>query len=141
LALDLHHIVEVSGGGGNTVANLLALCPTCHALYTRGSIRRESIYAWKSMLVSLSRAFDLQTIDNLLFLNKTQDADLQISGDGVLNFGRLISAGLAAFELKMRNGPLLLYRVHLTKTGEQLVSAWQKGDLQSLEASLGKCES
>ena len=36
LALDLHHIEEVHEGGGNEVANLIALCPTCHAQNTWG---------------------------------------------------------------------------------------------------------
>ena len=33
LAIGLHHMVEVSEGGPNEVGNLLALCPTCHALF------------------------------------------------------------------------------------------------------------
>ena len=73
LALDLHHIEEVHAGGGNEVANLIALCPTCHALYTRGTIPREAIDAWKTVLVGLSHAFDQEAIDNLLYVRKTQD--------------------------------------------------------------------
>src|SRR5207248_8959417 len=38
LALDMHHIWEVSAGGGDDPSNLIALCPTCHALYHRGNI-------------------------------------------------------------------------------------------------------
>lgn len=72
LALDLHHIVEVKEGGPNEQSNLLALCPTCHALYTRGIVSKDSIYAWKTMLVSLSHAFDQESISNLLFLYKVQ---------------------------------------------------------------------
>ena len=97
LAIDLHHIVEVSEGGGNVVSNLLALCPTCHALFTRGTIQRDSIYTWKSVLVSLSQAFDIATVDHLLFLKMPEAENLLVSGDGVLQFSRLISAGLATF--------------------------------------------
>ena len=68
LAIDMHHIIEVSVGGDNGPENLLALCPTCHALFHRGIISRDSIFAWKAMLVSLSHAFDTNTIDDLLFL-------------------------------------------------------------------------
>ncbi len=68
LALDLHHIWEVSAGGGDGPENLVALCPTCHALYHRGTIAQDSIYAYKSMLVAIGRAFDLEAIDRLLFL-------------------------------------------------------------------------
>src|SRR5712675_1180017 len=47
LALDMHHIWEVSAGGSDDPANLIALCPTCHALYHRGTIKAESIYVYK----------------------------------------------------------------------------------------------
>jgi len=50
IAIDLHHIVHVSDGGLNKVDNLLALCPTCHALYHKGVIPHESIRAWKLAL-------------------------------------------------------------------------------------------
>src|SRR5205807_407372 len=104
LALDLHHMVQVSESGGNVVDNLLALCPTCHALYHRGTIKRESIYTWKALLVSLTRAFDVFALDQLLFLNKPEVNDLRVSGDGVLGFARLVSAGLATFQLVLQNG-------------------------------------
>ena len=42
LAIDIHHLVEVSEGGGNEPGNLLALCPMCHALFHRGEIVRDS---------------------------------------------------------------------------------------------------
>ncbi len=69
LAIDMHHIVEVKDGGPNEPSNLLALCPTCHALYTRGTIPKEAINAWKTMLVALNHAFDQESISNLLFLH------------------------------------------------------------------------
>src|SRR3989344_6722382 len=68
LAIDLHHIVEVRENGGNELSNLIALCPTCHALFTRGTITRDAINNWKLMLVSLNHAFDKESISNLLFL-------------------------------------------------------------------------
>lgn len=54
LAIDLHHIIQVRDGGGNIYANLIALCPTCHALYHRGVIAKESIAYWKDLLVKLN---------------------------------------------------------------------------------------
>src|SRR5262245_6619960 len=87
---------EVAAGGGNEPANLIALCPTCHALYHRGTISADSIYAYKAMLVALSQAFDLEAIDRLLFLKLCPDY-LVVSGDGLLLFARLIAAGLATF--------------------------------------------
>lgn len=128
LAIDIHHMEEVSEGGGDDPTNLLPLCPTCHALFHRGEISRDCIYAWKSMLVSLSSAFDVNTIDDLLFLSTPEAIkDLFISGDGVLKFSRLIAAGLANFKLNMRNGPLLIYKVSLTQKGELLIKAWKSG--------------
>src|SRR5438034_11221590 len=69
LALDIHHIWEVAAGGGDEPFNLIALCPTCHALYHRGTISADSIYAYKAMLVAISRAFDLDAVDRLMFLS------------------------------------------------------------------------
>lgn len=65
LAIDLHHIVPVSETGPDTVTNLLALCPTCHALYHRGVIPHESICVWKRALVATppSSAQPLATSD------------------------------------------------------------------------------
>jgi hypothetical protein len=136
LAIDLHHILEVSEGGGNEVANLIALCPTCHALFHRGVISRESIYSWKSILVSLNHAFDLEAVDNLLFLSKLRPKELAISGDGVLNFARLIAADLATFRLLIQNGPLILYEVGLTPKGLMLINAWKQGNRSAIAAAL-----
>src|SRR3954451_3452983 len=100
LALDMHHIWEVAAGGGDDPANLIALCPTCHALYHRGTIRAESIYVYKAMLVAITRAFDVEAIDRLLFLESCKKDFLVVSGDGLLHFSRPIAAGLATGEQK-----------------------------------------
>ena len=84
LALDMHHIWEVNAGGGDDASNLLALCPTDHALYHRGTISSESMYVYKAMLVAMSQAFDLDAIDRLLFLSMYDKDFLIVSGDGVL---------------------------------------------------------
>lgn len=134
----MHHMEEVEDGGKNEAGNLLPLCPTCHAMYTRGTIKRESIYAWKTMLVSLSHAFDVVTVDHLLFLRPSNAGNLLISGDGVLHFARLIASGLANFKEVQRNGPLVIYTVRLTEKGKRLVSAWVSGDWAKIEKALGK---
>ena len=99
-ALDLHHIWQVAAGGPDKPENLVALCPTCHALYHRGTISPESIYAYKAMLVALSYAFDVEPVDRLLFLSLCPQDYLVVSGDGLLTFSRLIAAGLAGVEQK-----------------------------------------
>jgi hypothetical protein len=156
LALDMHHIWEVNAGGPNTLANLIALCPTCHALYHRGTIQKESIYAWKEMLVAIGRAFDVGAIDQLMFLSIYPRDEVAVSGDGILGFGRLIAAGLVSYrriqqpdrhegpsmseELSiardMSAGFPILYLVDLTRKGRQLVEGWKKGDRQSLQTAL-----
>ena len=138
--MDLHHIEEVVEGGGNEPGNLLALCPTCHALYTRGTISRDSIHAWKLILVSLTHAFDTNAVDDLLFLKAPNIANLWVSGDGVLKFSRLIAAGLAQFNLVMQNGPLVVYQVTLTAKGVQLIDAWQAGNRNAVARALGQIE-
>ncbi len=136
LALDLHHMVEVHAGGGDVVENLLPLCPTCHALFHRGTINRQSIYAWKSLLISLTKAFDIFALDQLMFLTKPECAKLRVSGDGVLGFARLIAAGLASFSIAAQNGPLTYYSINLTNSGQQLVAAWSSGDRKAVQKVL-----
>jgi hypothetical protein len=132
LAIDLHHMVEVSEGGGSEPGNLIALCPTCHALFHRGTIARDSIYAWKMMLVSLSNAFDVPTIDDLLFLGTPEAQKLQVSGDGVLKFSRLIGAGLATLQSQRFVPSGSLQVVVLTQRGRQLIEAWKSGSRQAV---------
>lgn len=136
LALDPHHIIELSEREGYVVDNLLAFCPTCHALFQRGVIRRESLYTWKSVLVSLSQAFDIATVDHLLFLNRPEAKSLRVSGDGVLQFSRLVSAGLATFGVAMQNGPLILYWVTLTNKGKLLLEAWISGNREAVARAM-----
>ena len=138
LALDMHHLWEVSVGGGDELANLIALCPTCHALYHRGTISQESIYAYKSMLVAIGRAFDVEAIDRLLFLSMCPKDYLVLSGDGVLHFSRLIAAGLVSVEQKANNAwQLVTYAVNISPKGRMLMHAWQQGDRSTIAIALG----
>lgn len=138
LAIDIHHIVEVHAGGTNEAFNLLALCPTCHALLHRGEIARDSIVVWKRVLMSMSAALDHHSIDDLIFLHQLPAKSLGVSGDGVLNFRRLIAAGLAGFRLMIQNGPMLVYELGVTDKGESLVKAWMRGDQASVAQALSK---
>jgi hypothetical protein len=129
LALDMHHIWEVSVGGSDDPSNLIALCPTCHALYHRGTIRQESIYVYKAMLTAITRAFDVEAIDRLLFLDSCTTDFLVVTGDGLLHFGRLLAAGLASAELKSNNNwQIVTYAVNISDRGRQLIEAWKQGD-------------
>jgi hypothetical protein len=136
LAIDLHHIIEVSENGANDSSNLLALCPTCHALHHRGTIPHDSIKVWKGMLVSLNGAFDKATIDDLIFLYNTPRNVLMLSGDGILKFSKLISANLAEYTIFMQNGPLINYEIWLSDRGRFLVEAWGNGNVEELKKYL-----
>jgi hypothetical protein len=137
LLLDLHHIWEVSEGGGDEVSNLIALCPTCHALYHRGKIPVESIYAWKAMLIAIGRAFDVQTIDRLLFLDSLDYDFLIVSGDGLLHFDRVLAAGFATVTQKANNQfQLVSYSVNITEKGKMLIAAWKGGNISEIENAL-----
>jgi len=132
LAIGPHHFVEILESGGYVTDNLLALCPTCHAMFQRGVVRRDAMYTWKSVLSSMNHAFDAATTDHLLFLNRPEAKSLRVSGDGVLQFSRIISAGLASFGVAMQNGPLILYWVTLTAKGKSLVEAWTSGNREAV---------
>lgn len=139
LALDMHHIWEVSAGGSDDPSNLIALCPTCHGLYHRGNIKAESIYVYKAMLVAITRAFDVEAIDQLLFLEACKKDFLVVSGDGLLHFSRLIAAGLATVEQKSNNNwQLVTYAVNIQDKGRQLIEAWRQGDRTRLRAVMGE---
>jgi len=85
------------------------------------------------MVVAISRAFDVEAIDKLLFLHKIPEDYLAVSGDGVLQFARLIAADLACFEMKANNAWLLVtYTVKLTLKGKQMIAAWKEGDRKAL---------
>jgi hypothetical protein len=137
LLLDMHHIWEVAQGGGDEVNNLIALCPTCHALYHRGKISVESIYAWKAMLIAIGRAFDVQTIDRLLFLGGLDHDFLIVSGDGLLHFDSVLAAGFATVEQKANNQfQLVSYSVNITEKGKMLIAAWKGGNITQIENAL-----
>jgi hypothetical protein len=137
LALDMHHMYQVAHGGGDNPSNLIALCPTCHALYHRGTISGDAIYSYKSMLVAISRAFDVDAVDRLLFLNSLAKDALIISGDGVLRFDRLIAAGLAGFAPKANNENLIVtYSINISDKGRFLIEAWKSGDRDRLKQTM-----
>jgi HNH endonuclease len=138
LAMDMHHIYEVSVGGGDDPSNLIALCPTCHALYHRGTISAESIYAFKAMLVAISRAFDLDAVDRLLFLSPLKKDFLIVTGDGVLQFARLIAANLVEVkQMANNNFQIVTYALNITQKGKQLIDAWRAGDRARLKIAVG----
>ena len=160
--LEDHHIIEVSEGGGDTFANLVALCPYCHSLYHKGEISPEAIRHWKGMLIALNNAFDRESMDLLLYLWHTKEQEIWYSGDGLLRFAGLIAAGLVSFqtELKYARTPfhnvkmhgiddvlvhpiphspqMVVEKIELSDRGMQLVEAWRNGDETKYRELLSK---
>jgi hypothetical protein len=127
LTLDIHHLDPVSNGGGNAPENLLALCPTCHALHHSGVIPQESLRAWKMLILAVNEAFDRRSIDLLLALDST--GPVMCNGEGVLECAALISTGLAeGHRLGGIAAGVPPYSVMLTDRGRAFVAAWKKGD-------------
>ncbi len=134
----MHHIWEVQAGGSDDPANLIALCPTCHALYHRGTITAVSIYTYKAMLVAISRAFDVEAVDRLMFLHGCPKDFLVVSGDGLLHFGRLIAAGLVSVDQKANNNwQIVTYAVNISDKGRSIIEAWKQGDRTRLQKVMG----
>jgi HNH endonuclease len=143
LAIDLHHLVPVAKGGGNTVGNLLALCPYCHGLHHRGEIPAEAIRVWKGMLVSLNEGIGREAKELLLLLALAPDQRPQwFTSDGVIRLAPMIVAGLVKVTAGM---PVIIggsvrgaypwpgaYHVDLTEKGTAVVAAWKAGNTAAL---------
>jgi hypothetical protein len=133
LTLDIHHLVYVSDKGSNDPANLLALCPNCHALHHRGEIPSTSLRAWKMFLLSLNEAFDRRSIDMLLALDTI--GGLSIQGEGILSCASLIAANLVEVQEKISHSfpPKFspYYYIKLNEKGRTLVKAWKRGEQES----------
>jgi len=81
------------------------------------------------MLIAITRAFDVEAIDRLIFLEPLNQDFLIVSGDGLLHFARLIAAGLASSSQKSNNNfQIVTYSVNISEKGRQLVEAWRQGD-------------
>jgi hypothetical protein len=90
------------------------------------------------MLVAITRAFDVEAIDRLLFLESCEKDFLVVSGDGLLHFGRLIAAGMATMEQKSNNNwQIVTYSVNISDKGRQLIEAWKQGDRTRLKTLIG----
>jgi hypothetical protein len=123
LTLDIHHLEYVSRGGTDDPANLLPLCPNCHALHHRGAIPLESVRAWKLFLLTLNQAFDRGCIDLLLALDKT--GQVAITSDGLLfQCGSLVASSLVEFKPLDHH----TFWVNLSPKGRLFVEGWRRGD-------------
>jgi HNH endonuclease len=139
--LDTHHLDRISKGGGDSEANLIALCPMCHALHHRSQIPEDHVRTWKTMLVQLNEARLAHAIDRILFLSSDANETMFVTGDGVLICSDLIVAGLVEAPLISSTegggqAPHRAYRLQLTARGHQFADAWKAGRLVDLQKVL-----
>jgi hypothetical protein len=123
LTLEIHHMEHVSEGGGDGAENLLALCPTCHALHHAGTITKDSIRTWHSLLLTLNEALPRNSVDVLMVLYRIPH--LNLSGDGVLSCAGLLAAGLIDLTAS-DHAPN--YCTTITEKGRAFVKSWMVGD-------------
>jgi HNH endonuclease len=141
LTLDIHHLEPVSANGADTADNLLALCPTCHALHHRGEIPVASIRAWKMLQLAVNEAYDRKTIDLLFALDRT--GPVFVSGDGLLACAALVASGLVAVStwgeqsLTPSGYNIPSYRLSLGQRGESLLAAWKEGNQAAAIRAMG----
>jgi hypothetical protein len=152
LTLELHHIEWVKAGGGNSAENLLALCPNCHSLHTRGHIPESAIRAWKGLLVSLNNPHR-GSADLLLVLDAeetrvssvtdpaTATPPFRFSGDSLPALAGLLTSGLIEISQRFSGsswfgGGAPTFEIRLTASGRVLVEAWKSGDPAKIAAAL-----
>ncbi len=154
LTLELHHIVWVKDNGGNEQENLLALCPNCHSLHTKGHIPSDAILTWKSLLVAINNP-NRAMVDLLLVLyeeekriSEAEDPEkvsppFRFSGDGLTTLSGLITSGLLVISrrfsgVQIYGGGGPSFEVSLTEDGKRLVEAWLSGKPDEIEKALKK---
>jgi len=152
LTLELHHIEWVRDGGGNEPANLLALCPNCHALHTKGEIPREAIEVWKGFLTALNDP-NRNAADVLLILRAEEERreagdpektppKIRFTGDSLSFLAGLITSGLVEISRRFLGGGYWggshpSFEVALTEKGRNLVDAWTEGDVSAVRKAMG----
>jgi hypothetical protein len=127
LAVDRQPLTQIDERAAEDASNFIALCPTCQEAHRRGTITSEALHTYKSVLMALGSAFDIRTIDLLLFLVGAPRDTLIVSGDGVLAFAGLAAAGYAEVRTTANDCKLPDYAVNATPRGRLLVDAWKAG--------------
>ncbi|HBE70914.1 MAG TPA: hypothetical protein DDW52_22440 [Planctomycetaceae bacterium] len=158
LTLELHHIEYVSEGGGNTLENLLPLCPNCHTLHHAGHIPKEAIKAWKLLLDSLTNP-SRNLVDFLILLYRDKgepemqrgnvadinaprdDVPFVFTGDSLPFLAGPVNSGLLEIFNRRQNtayagGTTPNFMVRLTGKGRALVESWIKGDVSGIRNAL-----
>jgi HNH endonuclease len=136
LAIDVHHID--GNPANNDPSNLIALCPTCHSAFHRGTYSLEAIRVWKLMLQQLNAAYDRNTINLLLMLARLEESgwkNFEITGDGFLAFSPLLVSGLIKVNIFHRPAMgrgMPYYEVTLSEQGQATMKAWKEGNPAAL---------
>lgn len=141
ITIDVHHID--GDASNNDTANLVVLCPTCHAAFHRKKYSVEAIKFWKLLLRQLNASYDRNTINLLLMLGELSESKwdkYEVTGDGLLAFAPLLAGGLidvSIFHRAAYDRAMPYYEVRLSERGRATMKAWKEGDPSALQAHHG----
>lgn len=127
VGVDIHHIVAWNKCKEHKYANLIALCPNCHRMASRGDIDKKSLYLYKNNLRFLYDKFTVFEIDLLYELMKQSLGEkYQFLPFLKLLIKRIIDAGYISYEETMAQvamGDIKLNPdlVEITSLGRQFV--------------------
>ncbi|MGQ0543452.1 MAG: HNH endonuclease [Blastocatellia bacterium] len=87
--LEVHHIEPRANGGSNEAENLIAVCPNCHELITKGEVSHFEVFRLK--------------YDILAKGSKPERAE-NAPPSNVLHFNRSVNTGIVTNQLTLKTG-------------------------------------
>ncbi|MBI5961669.1 MAG: HNH endonuclease [Chloroflexi bacterium] len=127
--LEITHIAPWSKVKEHEFANLIALCPTCHARYHKGEIDRQSMLSYKRNLSILnSRYTDIERRVLDFFASQPEAQYIKLPGGVVIWLWYLIKDGylvLDGHSSGHKEDEFPNYDLYyLTPAGRELVQKW-----------------
>ena len=125
VVIDANHLVYVTDGGGDTLENLLPLCPSCYRRNLRGQFEDRAIPAWKSVLCARDSPYDLDSFTFMSFLGMLGEP-LVVNTDQLLTLTREVASG--AIKVNRVDDPEeQWWALELSVRGHLLLEAWRQG--------------
>jgi len=85
--LEIHHIYDISSGGGNEPENLILVCANCHNKITNNEITRNDVLKIKYLL-----------------LNKSKSEKGKEKQSSIINLNKSINTGIIAQTINIKQG-------------------------------------
>jgi hypothetical protein len=138
IPVEINHIDEWAKVREHTFENLIALCPTCHARYTRGEIDRQSMLHYKANLGVINSRYNdferriLEAFSEAIQENPaTPVMDLPGGGQS-LQYRYLLADGLiaqCAGNYMVVSGVPVGMQFTITDKGRDFISKWYGAEL------------